>query len=190
MLLRTLLATAALGSVSCASSTEPAEAELGTANDIVDVVSGDERFDTFSRILHETGLDQDLSGPGPFTVFAPTDAAFDLLDEGVLEDGLKRKNRRKLEAVVRFHSARGRFDRETLQEITSLETISGQPVPIKIKDERILVGSAVVVGSDIDADNGVIHAVDHVMRPPRAFLEAEVQRQRSTIRGGPDAWWW
>jgi len=176
--------------IGCASSApEPGAAVRGDS--VVDVAKADGRFGRLLRLLQKTELDDLLERPGTYTVFAPTDAAFEELGSDFSSDALKAENRAKLEKVLRFHVADVRLDRQAVTEMTRVSTLAGESLSIEKNEDRLLVGNAVVVDADIAADNGIIHAIDHVLRPPESPLEADPQSETTGRRkGGPDAWWW
>jgi uncharacterized surface protein with fasciclin (FAS1) repeats len=133
---------------------------------IVEVAAGDDRFDTLVTAVQEAGLADTLSGEGPFTVFAPTDAAFDKLPEGTVESLLKPENRRQLQAILTYHVVPGRvMAADIAGKRLDADTVNGQPLPIDATGSGVQAGNANVVVTDVPASNGVIHAVDSVIMP-------------------------
>ena len=123
--------------------------------------SGD--FQTLSTALRETGLDETLAASGPYTVFAPTDAAFDALAPGALDDLLA--NTSSLEEVLLYHVVSGSVGAADLEGLGSATTLQGQPVFFDLSS-GVKVNGANVVSADIGATNGIIHAIDAVLLPP------------------------
>ena len=123
------------------------------------------RFGTLAKALRAAQLVQTLSGEGPFTVLAPTDEAFAKLPAGTLESLLRPENRDGLVAILKLHVIPGRVYASDAVAAGSATTLNGQRVRARIQDGRLMVGSASVVASDIEASNGVVHAIDQVLLP-------------------------
>ena len=136
-----------------------------TPADIVDtaVQAGD--FKTLAAALTAADLIDTLKGKGPFTVFAPTDAAFAKLPDGVLDDLLRPENIDRLKAVLTFHVVPGAVSSAQVVQLTSAPTVNGQPIDIAVNGTSVKVESANVVATDILASNGVIHVIDSVILP-------------------------
>ena len=133
--------------------------------DIVDtaVAAGD--FKTLAAALQAAGLVETLKGPGPFTVFAPTDAAFAKLPAGTLDSLLKPENKAQLTSILTYHVVPGKVKAADVVKLTSTKTVNGQAVAINAADGKVTVDGANVVKTDIGASNGVIHVIDAVMLP-------------------------
>jgi len=133
--------------------------------DIVDtaVAAGD--FNTLAAALQAAGLVETLKGPGPFTVFAPTDAAFAKLPAGTLDSLLKPENKAQLTSILTYHVVPGKVKAADVVKLTSAKTVNGQSVTIKVADGKVTVDGANVVKTDIGASNGVIHVIDAVILP-------------------------
>jgi uncharacterized surface protein with fasciclin (FAS1) repeats len=133
--------------------------------DIVDtaVAAGD--FKTLATALTAAGLVDTLKGPGPFTVFAPTDEAFAKLPDGVVANLLKPENKDKLTAILTYHVVAGKDLAKDVVLLSSVKTLNGKDVPIKVVDGKVIVGDANVIKADIEASNGVIHVIDTVLMP-------------------------
>ena len=129
---------------------------------IVSVAVADDRFETLVTALQEAELVETLSGEGPFTVFAPTDQAFDKLPEGTLESLLQDKAR--LTEVLTYHVVSGRVMASDVAELSSTQTLQGQDLMIDTSD-GVMVDDAQVVMTDIETSNGVIHVIDTVSIP-------------------------
>jgi len=144
-----------------AMDTEEAAEEPGT---IVEVASANEDFSTLVAAVDAAGLVDTLNDEGPFTVFAPTNEAFDALPEGVLDALLLPENEDVLTSILTYHVVPGEV---TSDQITDgdVATVEGQNVTISTEN-GVMVNEATVVTPDVDASNGVIHVVDSVLIPP------------------------
>jgi uncharacterized surface protein with fasciclin (FAS1) repeats len=129
---------------------------------IVETAVKNGSFKTLVAAVTEAGLVDTLSGPGPFTVFAPNDEAFAKLPEGTVEGLLKDKA--KLTAVLTYHVVAGKHMAAEVGKHQSLKTVQGQEIKIQNGD-GVKVDNAKVIAADIDTDNGVIHVIDHVILP-------------------------
>jgi uncharacterized surface protein with fasciclin (FAS1) repeats len=135
----------------------------GMKKDIVDtaVAAGD--FNTLVTVVKAAGLVETLKGEGPFTVFAPTDAAFAKVPTDALNALLADKA--ALANVLTYHVVAGKVMAADVVKLTSAETVQGQTVSIEVKDGKVYVDGAQVVTTDIKASNGVIHVIDAVILP-------------------------
>lgn len=133
--------------------------------DIVDTAVAAGNFTTLAAALTAAGLVDTLKGPGPFTVFAPTDAAFAALPAGTVEDLLKPENKDKLVAILTYHVIAGKVMSTDLTEGMKAATVNGAEVTITL-DGGAKVNGAVISTADIEATNGVIHVIDSVILPP------------------------
>ena len=138
--------------------------EMATV-DIVDTAVGAGQFNTLAAALTAAGLVETLKGDGPFTVFAPTDAAFAKLPEGTVENLLKPENRDQLISILTYHVVAGEVYAADVVKLTSATTVNGSQVSIKVADGGVSIDSANVVKTDIKASNGVIHVIDSVILP-------------------------
>jgi uncharacterized surface protein with fasciclin (FAS1) repeats len=154
----------ALVFVATAFGARTANAETAPV-DIVDtaVQAGD--FKTLAAALTAADLIDTLKGEGPFTVFAPTDAAFAKLPDGVVANLLRPENVDQLRAVLTLHVVPGAVSSAQVVKLTSAPTVNGQPVDIVVNGMSVKVESANVVATDIIASNGVIHVIDSVLLP-------------------------
>ena len=141
-------------------------AEVGT---IVDVAAANGSFTTLVAALEATGLDETLSGEGPFTVFAPTDDAFAAaLDAlGLTADELL-ADTELLTSVLTYHVVAGEVDAATAISLDgqSAETVNGAEIAISVVDGNVMINDATVIAADVEASNGIIHAIDSVLLPP------------------------
>ena len=133
--------------------------------DIIDTALEADDFNTLATALTEAELISTLKGEGPFTVFAPTDAAFAALPEGTL-DGLL-ADKEQLTNVLLYHVVSGKVMAEDVLEMDGemVETVFGEEVEISIEDGMVYINDAQVVTTDIEASNGVIHVIDTVLVP-------------------------
>ena len=136
-----------------------------TSKDIVEtaVAAGD--FKTLAAALQAAGLVDTLKGAGPFTVFAPTDAAFAKLPAGTVQDLLKPENKQKLIAILTYHVVPGDVTSTQVVKLTEARTVEGQDVKISTKNGKVMINNADVVKADIQCSNGVIHVIDQVLLP-------------------------
>ena len=133
--------------------------------DIVDTAVAAGSFKTLAAALKAAGLVETLKGPGPFTVFAPTDDAFARLPAGTVEDLLKPENKQKLTQILTYHVVPGKVMAADVVKMKSAKTVNGKALPIMVEGGTVMVGGAKVVKTDIAASNGVIHVVDSVILP-------------------------
>jgi uncharacterized surface protein with fasciclin (FAS1) repeats len=140
-------------------------AKDGASKDIVDtaVAAGD--FKTLAAALQAAGLVDTLKGKGPFTVFAPTDAAFAKLPAGTVESLLKPENKAKLTSILTLHVVPGNVKAADVVKLTSAKTVNGQSLAIDASGGGVKVNGAKVVKADIAASNGTIHVIDTVLLP-------------------------
>lgn len=135
------------------------------AKDIVDTAVGAGQFGTLAAALEAADLIETLKGDGPFTVFAPTDAAFAKLPEGTVETLLKPENRDQLTAILTYHVVAGKVMADDVVNLTAATTVNGSDVAIAVQDGGVLIDNAKVIKTDIAASNGVIHVIDTVILP-------------------------
>ncbi|WOE76015.1 fasciclin domain-containing protein [Alterisphingorhabdus coralli] len=179
-------AGAALSLAACAAPEEAAEGEEtaaegeGTeaeaAGTIVDVASGNEDFSTLVTAVTAAELGETLSGEGPFTVFAPTNAAFEKLGDQVAEL-TKPENKETLAAVLTYHVVPGKVVAADVAKLieegegeATVETVQGDALSIKMEGDQVVLtdakgGTSTVTATDVEASNGVIHVIDTVIMP-------------------------
>lgn len=141
---------------------------MPATSDLVKTAVDAGQFKTLAAALEAAGLVSTLQGEGPFTVFAPTDAAFAKLPAGTVESLLKPENREKLKSILLYHVVPGRVYAADALAAKSAKTAQGSPVEIAIKNGKAMVNNAGLVKTDLDASNGVIHVIDTVIMPPEA----------------------
>ena len=159
-LIAVFMVVAILATFAGSALAAPPRAEM----DIVDTAVADGRFKTLATALTEAGLIDTLKGPGPFTVFAPTDAAFAKLPAGTLEALLADK--KALTDVLLYHVVAGKVMAADVVKLSSADTVLGKAVAIKVEGDKVFVNDSQVILTDIETSNGVIHVIDAVLIPP------------------------
>ncbi|MDX1547803.1 MAG: fasciclin domain-containing protein [Rhodothermales bacterium] len=137
-----------------------------TDDTIVEVAASADDFSTLVAAVKAAGLVETLSSEGPFTVFAPTNAAFAALPEGTVEELLKPENKDKLTAILTYHVVPGKVTSGEVVKLDSAPTANGKALDIAVKNGTVMVNNATVTTVDIPASNGVIHVIDTVLLPP------------------------
>lgn len=133
---------------------------------IVDLAAKNKSFKTLVAALKAAELVDTLAEEGPYTVFAPTDAAFAALPKGTLKNLLKPENKGKLQEILKYHVISGAVTSKMIKP-GQVETLEGSKITLKVKGKRVMVNNANVVQADMKASNGVIHAIDRVLMPPQ-----------------------
>ena len=141
------------------------------AENIVNVASNAGNFNTLLKAAVEADLANTLSKDGPFTVFAPTDSAFEKLPDEVIISLLKKENKDKLVNILKFHVISGSYPSDKLP-LLPLKTLNGQDVNFKVDNGDIFINGAKVLKANIKASNGIIHVIDGVLTPPKSITEA------------------
>jgi uncharacterized surface protein with fasciclin (FAS1) repeats len=136
--------------------------------DIVDTAVGAGQFKTLAAALKAADLVATLKGPGPFTVFAPTDEAFAKLPAGTVENLLKPENKAKLTAILTYHVVPGAVKAEQVTKLDQAKTVNGAMVKVTTKGGKVTINDATVVKADTAASNGIIHVIDKVILPPQS----------------------
>ena len=152
--------------VVCAGGLIASAQEAKTADKtIVEIAAGNKDFSTLVAAVKAAGLVETLSGKDSFTVFAPTNAAFEKLPKGTVEDLLKPENKKKLVAILTYHVVAGKVMAADVVKLDKAKTVQGQEVKIVAGKDGVKVDNANVVKTDIVAKNGVIHVIDTVILP-------------------------
>lgn len=133
--------------------------------DLLDTAAANGSFSVLGRAIDAAGLADALRGPGPFTLLAPTDAAFDALPAGTLDRLFDPSHRDELAALLKYHVLRGRRSSADIGRWKAASTVHGQSVPVQLRDGRLSVDGAFFTGADIASTNGMIHAIDRVNIP-------------------------
>jgi uncharacterized surface protein with fasciclin (FAS1) repeats len=134
--------------------------------DIVDTAVAAGQFKTLAAALTAAGLVDTLKGPGPFTVFAPTDAAFAKLPAGTVDTLLKPENKAKLTAILTYHVVPGKVMAADVVKLSEAKTVEGAMVTVKVNGGKVMINNATVTTADVEASNGVIHVIGTVLMPP------------------------
>lgn len=132
-------------------------------SNITQLVNVNKNMTTLKRGIIESGLGKTLSETGPFTIFAPSDKAFDELDKNVVEDMLKPRNKAQLLEVLNLHVVEGKIHLKDLKDGEMLRTVSGKELHIKVREGVVSVDGADIHGQELQASNGSIYSLDTVM---------------------------
>jgi uncharacterized surface protein with fasciclin (FAS1) repeats len=143
----------------------PVSAARAETKDIVDTAVGAGKFSTLVAAVKAAGLVDTLKGPGPFTVFAPTDEAFAKLPKGTVEDLLKPENKEKLAAILTYHVVPGKvMAADIAGKKTNVKSVQGSDLAVDASS-GVKINEATVTTADIATSNGVIHVIDTVVMP-------------------------
>jgi len=135
------------------------------SKDIVDTAVAAGSFNTLVAAVKAADLVDTLKGPGPFTVFAPTDEAFAKLPAGTVENLLKPENKAKLQAILTYHVVAGKVMAKDAMKLHMAKTVNGQELMVKASKGTVMIDNAKVIHADILCTNGVIHVIDTVVMP-------------------------
>lgn len=141
-----------------------AAAPAGPAT-VVDIAVGSVDHTTLVAAVKAAGLVETLSGAGPFTVFAPTNAAFEKLPKGTVESLLTPEKKADLTGILTYHVVAGAFKAADLTDGQMIKTVNGQELKVTIKDGKVMINGATVTAADLVAGNGVVHVIDAVVLP-------------------------
>jgi uncharacterized surface protein with fasciclin (FAS1) repeats len=158
----TRLALALAVAVASLGSAAPATAQ--EKKNIVETAAAAGSFDTLASLLEQADLVETLQGKGPYTVFAPTDAAFEKVPDATLEK--LGEDREMLRSVLLGHVVEGRLKAARVVKRKAVKTIAGERERIRVRGKRVRVGGARIVTPDVVASNGVIHVINRVILPP------------------------
>ena len=132
-------------------------------SNITQVVKQDKSLTTLNKGVTASGLNQVLSGRGPFTLFAPSDLAFGKLEGGTIENLLKAENKLKLADLLNHHVVAGSIAFKDLKDGEKLKTVNGKELSVFIKDGKVSVNGAIIQPRNVKTSNGVIHSLDTVL---------------------------
>lgn len=166
MLKHKLVALAAVGALSLsalAPAASMASAKPAAKPNIVQTAAAAGQFKTLVKLVKQAGLAGALQGKGPFTVFAPTDAAFAKVPKSTL--AALAKDKAKLRAVLLYHVAKGKLTAAKVLKLRSIKTLNGQSLKVRVNHGTVTVGGARVIKANIGASNGVIHVINKVLIP-------------------------
>jgi uncharacterized surface protein with fasciclin (FAS1) repeats len=159
-----VISAAALAAATSISAASPAKTAMGQKN-IVQTAVAAGQFKTLVALVKQAGLAGALSGSGPLTVFAPTDAAFAKVPKSTL--AALGKDKAQLKAVLLYHVVKGKVTAAQASMLTSAKTLEGATLPIRVSGGKVYVGGALVTKANVMASNGVIHVVNKVLIPPK-----------------------
>ena len=146
-------------------TTVVAPVEVEAPKTVVDIAVGSADHTTLVAAVTAAGLVETLSGTGPFTIFAPTNAAFDALPKGTVEGLLKPESKDKLTSILTYHVVAGNVLSSQLTDGQKVKTLNGQELTVAIKGGVVTINGAKVIAADLAGSNGVIHVVDGVILP-------------------------
>ena len=168
--------------MSCNSATEtktetpaePTEALTGqsgvqddvSARNVVQVAVSSPDHTTLVKAVQAAGLVDALSNAGPFTVFAPTNAAFGALPAGTVENLLKPENKDALVNILQYHVIVGVYNAESFTDGQEIGQVNGDPITMSVKDGKVMINGKATIVASIPAANGVVHVIDAVLLPP------------------------
>ncbi|WP_373520068.1 fasciclin domain-containing protein [Aquiflexum sp.] len=141
------------------------EVPVEAPNTVVDIAVGSPDHTTLVAAVTAAGLVETLSGTGPFTVFAPTNAAFAALPAGTVDTLLKPESKDQLTGVLTYHVVAGNVMAADLSDGQIVKTLNGQDLTVSIKDGKVMINGANVIAADLVGSNGVVHVVDSVILP-------------------------
>ena len=142
-----------------------AAAPAARAADIVDTAAADPQFSTLVAAVKAAGLADTLKGEGPFTVFAPTNSAFNALGSGTVDALTMEENRDRLTGILTYHVVPAKVTAADVKDVRFAPTVNGQKLPVAVVNGGVQVAGARVIRTDIECDNGVIHVIDSVLLP-------------------------
>ena len=132
---------------------------------IVETAVSNGSFKTLVAAVTAAGLGETLSSTGPFTVFAPVDAAFAALPTGTVETLVKPESKEKLTGILTYHVLAGKVLSSDLTDGRVAKTVNGEEITIRLKDGKVFVNDSEVVIADVETSNGIVHAIDKVLMP-------------------------
>ncbi len=132
-------------------------------SNITQVVNEDKNMTTLKKSVIASGLDKTLSGTGPFTIFAPTDLAFEKMNKSVLENLLKPENKARLADAINEHIVSGKIAFKDFKDGEKLRTVNGKELLVHVKDGTVSVAGVKIHSRDTQTSNGVIYSLDEVM---------------------------
>ena len=162
---RVIAALLAAGTVSVAALPAGAAERSASRENIVQIAAAAPQFSTLVKLVKAAGLAGALEGTGPFTVFAPTNAAFAKISKATLTALTQRKNRAELVKVLEYHVVAGDDTAAQVERVKSLRTLEGAKLAVKVSGAHVFINSALVTTANIRAGNGVIHVINAVLIP-------------------------
>ena len=137
-----------------------------SAKDVVKIAAGSKDHTTLVAAIKQAELVNALSNAGPFTVFAPTNAAFDKIPKETLENLMKDENKEKLQDILQYHVYVGTLKTDMMEDGQTLNQVNGGNITITKKDGKIMINNSATIIASIPAANGIIHVIDGVLLPP------------------------
>lgn len=134
---------------------------------LVDTAAANGSFKTFGKAIERAGMSDTLRGVGPFTIFAPTDAAFENLPSGKLESLFKDENKEELVSLLNYHIVSGRKVIADVGKWEAARTVNGQSAPITMTKDKVSIDGALVTSADLGSSNGILHGIDKVNVPTK-----------------------
>ncbi len=142
-------------------------ANMVPSKNIVENAAGSADHTTLVTAVKAADLAGTLSGTGPFTVFAPTNAAFDKLPAGTVATLVKPESKAKLTGILTYHVVAGAFKAADLKDGQKIKTVQGEELTVSIKDGKVMINGATVTTPDVISSNGVTHVIDGVLMPKK-----------------------
>jgi uncharacterized surface protein with fasciclin (FAS1) repeats len=142
-------------------------ANMVASKNIVENAAGSADHTTLVTAVKAAGLAETLSGAGPFTVFSPTNAAFDKLPKGTVETLVKPESKAKLTGILTYHVVPGAVKAADLKDGQKLKTVQGEELTVSVKDGKVMINGANVSIADVVSSNGVTHVIDAVLMPKK-----------------------
>ena len=139
---------------------------MAQEKDIVGLAVANDDLSTLVAAVKAAGLVETLQSDGPFTVFAPTNAAFEALPDGTLESLLKPENKAKLVSILTYHVVGAKVMSGDLSNGQKAKTVEGETIKVTLNGSGVMINDAKVVAADVSASNGVVHVIDKVILPP------------------------
>jgi len=139
--------------------------DAAKGKNIVETCMENKDCSTLCDLLKHAGLDKTLAEPGPYTVFAPTNAAFEKLGKAELENLKKPENKEKLTSILKYHVVSGKALAADVKKSPTHKTLNGQEIKVTQKDGNVMINEATVTKADITCSNGVVHIIDTVLMP-------------------------
>jgi len=149
---------------------EPVKEEVTvapSAKDVVDIAIGSADHTTLVTAVTAAGLVETLKGAGPFTIFAPTNAAFSALPAGTVDGLLKPESKASLTNILTYHVVAGAVKAADLKDGQKVKTLQGEELMVSIKEGKVMINGANVTAADLTGTNGVIHVIDAVLMPKK-----------------------
>jgi uncharacterized surface protein with fasciclin (FAS1) repeats len=142
-------------------------ANMVPSKNIVENAAGSADHTTLVAAVKAAGLAETLSGTGPFTVFAPTNAAFNALPAGTVDNLLKPEMKKDLTGILTYHVVPGKLMAADLKDGQKLKTVEGKDLTVSVKDGKVMINGANVTIADVVSSNGVTHVIDAVLMPKK-----------------------